>query len=59
MLGQLRSIHDVPAIALSGYGMEADVAQSRSAGYDEHFTKPVDFPLLVLAIGRLLANARK
>ena len=59
LLGQLRSIHDVPAVALSGYGMESDVAQSRAAGYDEHFTKPVDFPLLILTIAKLLAAVRK
>ena len=31
------------AIALSGFGMESDVRQSREAGFDYHVTKPVDF----------------
>ncbi len=58
LLGELRQTCDVPAIALSGYGMEEDVMQSRAAGYDEHLTKPIDFPLLAHAIGRLLARPR-
>ncbi len=57
LLGALRRICDVPAVALSGYGMEEDVQQSRAAGYDEHLTKPVDFPLLSRVIDRLLAAA--
>ena len=46
LLGELRRTCDVPAIALSGYGMEEDVKESRAVGYDEHLTKPIDFPLL-------------
>ncbi len=30
-----------PAIAMSGYGMEADVARTRAAGFVEHIVKPV------------------
>ena len=59
LLAQLREICDAPAIALSGYGMEEDVRQSRLAGYDEHLTKPIDFPLLNLTIGKLLAAGRR
>ena len=54
MLGQLRRGRPVPAVALSGYGMEEDLEKSRAAGYDEHLTKPIDFPLLVRTIGKLL-----
>ncbi len=56
LLGELRKIRAVPAVALSGYGMEEDLAQSRAAGYDAHLTKPIDFPLLLRAIDGLLAN---
>ena len=59
LLAQLREIYEVPAIALSGYGMEEDVRQSQLAGYNEHLTKPIDFPLLALTIGKLLVAARK
>jgi len=31
------------AIALSGFGMEADIRLSAQAGFDYHVTKPVDF----------------
>ena len=31
----------LPGIALSGYGMAADVQQSREAGFAEHVIKPV------------------
>ena len=55
LLGQLRQVRPVPAVALSGYGMEEDLQHSRAAGYDEHLTKPIDFPLLVRTIGKLLA----
>ena len=54
LLGQLRRGRPVPAVALSGYGMEEDLEKSRAAGYDEHLTKPIDFPLLVRTIGKLL-----
>jgi DNA-binding response OmpR family regulator len=40
----------VPAVALSGYGMEHDVQQSRDAGFDAHVVKPVDADRLVDAI---------
>jgi two-component system, OmpR family, response regulator len=31
-------------IALTGYGTAADRASTRDAGFDHHFTKPLDFP---------------
>ena len=33
----------VPAIALTGYGMEEDILRSREAGFTAHMTKPIDF----------------
>jgi CheY-like chemotaxis protein len=30
------------AVALSGFGTEADVQRSLEAGFDRHLTKPVD-----------------
>ena len=59
LLPQVRRFRQVPAIALSGYGMEEDVQQSRAAGYEQHLTKPIDFPLLASTIGKLLAEAGK
>lgn len=37
----LREHQNVPGIALSGYGMEADQARSREAGFRAHLVKPV------------------
>ena len=36
----------VPAIALTGYGMEEDIRRSRDAGFTAHLTKPIDFAKL-------------
>jgi signal transduction histidine kinase/CheY-like chemotaxis protein len=40
-------------IALSGYGMDADVRKSKDAGFLEHLTKPIDFQKLLAAIERI------
>ena len=40
----------LPGIAVSGYGQEQDVAQSRAAGFAAHLTKPVDLVQLEDAI---------
>jgi DNA-binding response OmpR family regulator len=45
-----------PAIALSGFGMEEDVAQSQLSGFDAHLTKPVNFHNLEAAIRKLTAR---
>lgn len=45
----------LPAIAVSGCGLPKDVANSKEAGFIEHFVKPVDLQKLVidtLAIGK-------
>lgn len=43
----------IPAIAMSGFGMEDDLERSRLAGFAEHLTKPVEFPVLQQAIIRV------
>jgi PAS domain S-box-containing protein len=40
----------IPAIAMTGFGMERDVEQARSAGYSAHLVKPVDID----EMGRLI-----
>ncbi len=47
---------DVPAIALTGFGMETDVARAREAGFDAHLTKPIDFGRLGAAVRTLAAG---
>ncbi len=43
----------VPAIALSGYGMDDDLRRSREAGFRAHLTQPVDIGRLRAAVGEL------
>ncbi len=40
----------IPAIALTGYGMEEDIVRSREAGFTTHMTKPIDFAKLEVMI---------
>jgi CheY-like chemotaxis protein len=48
-----------PAIALSGYGMDADIERSRAAGFAAHVVKPLkDIEQLVEAIGKLHLTSR-
>ncbi len=46
---------DLRGIALSGYGMETDLAHSRAAGFAAHLTKPVSVSALDRAISKVLA----
>jgi signal transduction histidine kinase len=57
LLTRLRAIRFTPAIALSGYGMEADLLGSKAAGFEEHLTKPIDFDQLMRTVDRLAAGA--
>ena len=51
LLEELRAAQPgLPGIALSGYGMDEDVARSRRAGFAEHLIKPVGFDALEAAI---------
>jgi PAS domain S-box-containing protein len=43
----------VPAIALTGYGMDEDIQRSREAGFRAHLTKPIDFMKLEAMIRRV------
>jgi CheY-like chemotaxis protein len=44
---------DVRAVAMSGYGMEGDLDQTRDAGFAEHLVKPVAAEQLKEVIERL------
>ena len=55
LVGAVKAIQPIPAIAISGYGMENDVHSSRMAGFDTHITKPINFSLLeetIRSLGR-------
>jgi CheY-like chemotaxis protein len=45
----------VPAIALTGYGMEEDIHRSREAGFTAHMTKPIDFAKLEAMIRQVVS----
>jgi len=57
LLARVREHCDVPAIALTAFGLAADVARSQSAGFAAHLSKPVSFPDLEAEIARLTASA--
>ena len=44
----------IPAIALTGYGMEEDIRRSREAGFTAHLTKPIDFTKLEAMIQQVV-----
>ncbi len=50
----LKQGRKVPAIALSGYGMDRDIQQSLEAGFCTHLVKPVDIHRLQEAIDSAL-----
>ncbi len=53
LLRQIRIHRDVPALALSGFGMDEDVERSRDAGFADHLVKPVSIDRLQRAIANL------
>jgi CheY-like chemotaxis protein len=57
LLRRIRQRRDVPALALSGFGMDEDVERSRDAGFSDHLTKPVSIDRLQAAIAGLAEQA--
>jgi Response regulators consisting of a CheY-like receiver domain and a winged-helix DNA-binding domain len=43
---------NVMIVAITGWGQEDDRKRARDAGFDHHFTKPVDFEVLLGLIDR-------
>jgi len=60
-LGQLlRAAHDIPIVAITGYGQSVDRERSRAAGFAAHLVKPVDLGELANVIETLAgAGARR
>ncbi len=56
LMSELRDRHGLRGIAVSGYGMEADVARSREAGFVHHLTKPIHFERLKELIAATVAG---
>lgn len=54
LIREVRQEHglQMPAVALTGFGMEEDVSRTRAAGFNDHLTKPVNFVRLEETIQR-------
>ncbi len=52
-----RELAKVPAIALTGFGMEEDVERALEHGFNAHMTKPVEPEKLSEMIKKLVAKA--
>jgi PAS domain S-box-containing protein len=55
LMAELRDRCGLEGIALSGYGMEEDVARSLRSGFFVHLTKPVDIETLERALAKFRA----
>ena len=51
----LQALSPIKGIALSGYGMKADVDRSEAAGFSAHLTKPCDLSVLNVTIEKILS----
>jgi len=52
LIRQVRSVSAIPAIALTGFGMERDLERYRESGFDAQLTKPVNFTRLEMTINQ-------
>jgi CheY-like chemotaxis protein len=55
LVRRIRQTRNVPALALSGFGMDDDLQRSLDAGFSDHLTKPVSLDRLQSAIAGLAA----
>jgi CheY-like chemotaxis protein len=56
LMRQIRQKHPIPGIALTGFGMDADVQSSADAGFATHITKPVELDQLHEVIARVMSR---
>jgi PAS domain S-box-containing protein len=56
VMRQIRPRRDVPGIALTGYGSEADVRRGQEAGFVAHLVKPIDFAKLDAVIRQVAGD---
>ena len=54
LMQEIQRIRPVPAIALSGYGMEEDVRRTKQAGFSAHLVKPVNVDQLRQTIDQVI-----
>jgi CheY-like chemotaxis protein/two-component sensor histidine kinase len=56
LIRQLREHSSIPAIALTGFGMDQDINRYKEAGFDAHLTKPVNIQKLEMLINQFFSN---
>jgi signal transduction histidine kinase/CheY-like chemotaxis protein len=56
LLRTVRIQQPLRGIAISGFGMDADIGKSLEAGFSEHLVKPVKLEKLEAAIARVMAS---
>jgi PAS domain S-box-containing protein len=56
LIQQIRKSSKIPAIALTGFGMEEDVVKCIDAGFNDHLTKPVNLQKLEMVIRQLASR---
>ncbi len=54
LMRELSAKYQLSGIALSGFGMEEDLRQSREAGFSQHLVKPIDVSLLRATISEVM-----
>ena len=59
IIKQAKQRYPVKAIALTGFGMDADLRRSKAAGFDFHLTKPVDFAELRTVLGEISSGEER
>ena len=56
LMRSLSTKYQLRGIALSGYGMDSDLAQSSAAGFARHLVKPIDVASLRSTIAQLMGT---
>src|ERR1700722_17559408 len=56
LIRQIREHSSIPAIALTGFGMDQDINRYKEAGFDAHLTKPVNIQKLEMLINQFFSN---
>ena len=56
LMREIKASEPIAGIAMSGFGAEEDLRQSREAGFFDHLTKPIDLSRLDNAIASATAN---
>jgi CheY-like chemotaxis protein len=54
----LRAQRPIRGVAISGFGMDADISKSLEAGFSEHLVKPVKLEKLEATIARVMAQGQ-